>query len=160
MEFKGLQKTMFYKQQNNGPIDKVFPLLCPVREKDWLDGWDYKMIHSKSGLIEKDCVFTTPHHGALDTVWQVTQHDPLRFRIEFLRVTPGENVVKIQIALFEKGPESTEARITYKYTALSDAQNKFLKEELESQFKSSMEWWEKAINYYLKNGVMLIRTES
>ena len=57
MSFNAVQKTLTFKQLNNAEPEKVFPLLCPVREKDWLDGWNYKMIYSKSGLIEKNCVF-------------------------------------------------------------------------------------------------------
>ena len=68
MEFVGIQKTFEFTRENTGSIDEVFPLLCPVRERDWLDGWEFRMIHSSSGLIEKDCVFATPHHGKLETV--------------------------------------------------------------------------------------------
>ena len=155
MSFKGIQKTCTYTQINNGSIEEVFPLLCPVREMDWLDGWDYKMIHSNSGLIEKDCVFTTPHHGELETVWQVTQYDKTTYAIEFLRVTPKENVVKINIQLEEMSEQQTRVLIDYQYTALNKAQNEFINKELEQSFNKSMKWWEKSINYYLENGKML-----
>ena len=36
---------------------EVFPLLCPVREADWLDGWDPLEVWSRSGVAEPDCVF-------------------------------------------------------------------------------------------------------
>jgi len=155
MEFKGIQKKLTYKQVNNANIDKVFPLLCPVRETDWLDGWSYKMIHSNSGLIEQDCVFTTPHHGKFETIWQVTQYDKGNYIIEFLRVTPAENVVKINIQLELVATNKTEVVINYQYTALNEEQNSFIKNELEASFIESMEWWEKAINYYLETGKML-----
>ncbi len=155
MKFKGIQKKYSCTQTNNGSIEKVFPLLCPVRETDWLDGWKYKMIHSKSGLIEKDCVFTTPHHGEFETVWQVTQYDTLNYRIEFLRVTPNENVAKISIQLERINEHQTKAIIDYQYTALNEAQNEFINKELKQSFNKSMRWWEKSINYYLENGTML-----
>ena len=72
---KTTQKTFRYRQTNNGNIKDVFPLLCPVREKEWLEGWDCTLVHSQSGLIEKNCVFTTSHHGGSETVWLVTQYD-------------------------------------------------------------------------------------
>jgi hypothetical protein len=159
MEFKGTQKTYCYTQINNGSIERVFPLLCPVREKDWLDGWDYKMIVSKSGLIEKDCVFTTSPHGDLITVWHVTQYDKLNYNIEFLRVTPTENVVRINIHLVKINQVQTKVTIDYQYTALNENQNAFIKNELEQSFTESMQWWEKAINHYLKSGVMLKKNE-
>jgi len=155
MVFKGLKKTLSFTQRNNGNIDDVFPLLCPVREKDWLDGWEYEMVHSSSGLIEKDCVFTTPHHGEYSTVWQVTQYDVINHEIEFLRVTPFENVVKISIKLTPLDTNKTEALIGYQYTALNEEQNAFIEAELEESFIESMQWWEKAINHYLITGKML-----
>ena len=155
MSFTGKQKTLMYTQLNNASPDEVFPLLCPFREKDWLEGWDYQMIHSKSGLIEQDCVFTTPHHGDQVTVWQVTQYDTIKKRIEFLRVTPKENIVKINISLSPNDIGHTLVHISYQYTALNKAQNDFIENELEQVFNGNMEWWEKAINHYLEFGQML-----
>ena len=113
MSFNAVQKTLTFKQLNLAAPEKVFPLLCPVREKDWLDGWDYEMIYSKSGLIEKNCVFSTSHHGEMDTIWHVTQHNPEKFEVEFLRVTPKENVVRINIKLSPVENDKTEAEIVY-----------------------------------------------
>ncbi len=155
MHFEGIQKTLTYHQYYQYEVEKVFPLLCPVREKDWLDGWEYKMIHSHSGLIERDCVFTTPHHGVQETVWHVTQYDPQRHVIEFVRVTPGETVVRINInaSVFENA--GTKLDISYQFTSLSVEQNKFANEELENDFIASMKWWERALNHYMETGEML-----
>ncbi len=155
MSFDGIQKTFTYKQINTGNVDDVFPLLCPFREKDWLEDWDYKMIHSNSGLVEKDCVFTTQYNEEKETVWHVTQYDKESYLIEFSRVTPGENVVRINIELKPIDNETTEANISYQYTALNEKQNSYIENGLAEQFEVSMRWWEKAINYYLATGVML-----
>ncbi|UCH65385.1 MAG: hypothetical protein JSW63_12395 [Ignavibacterium sp.] len=156
---KTIQKTFTYKQINDGAPKEVFPLLCPVREKDWLDGWDYKMIYSKSGLVEKDCVFLTPHHGKADTIWYVSQYDPKNFTVEFIRVTPNESVVKISISLSPADGNKTEANISYQYTGLNEEQNNFIESELEEQFIENMKWWEKAINHYLKTDEKLFKKE-
>ena len=155
MSFNSVQKTLTFKQLNTAEPEKVFPLLCPVREKDWLDGWDYNMIYSKSGLIEKNCVFSTSFPDEMDTIWHVTQHNPEKFEVEFLRVTPKKNVVRINIKLTAVENDKTEADISYQYTGLSDDQNKFINTELESKFQESMRWWEKSINHYLETGKML-----
>jgi hypothetical protein len=152
-----VRKTLTYRQLNTGNIKDVFPLLCPVRELDWLDGWQCTLVYSTSGLIEQGCVFTTPHHGKQETTWYVTQYDRANYSVEFVRVTPGESVVKINIVLQAISPDSTEANITYEYTSLSEAQNRFIETELEHEFKRSMMWWEKAINYYLKTGEKLLK---
>lgn len=158
MSFTGIQNTFSYQQTNNASREKIFPLLCPVREADWIDGWKYRMIYSKSGLIEKDCVFATPNEDGSETIWQVTQYDTKDFKIEFVRFSQGENIVRINICLEKLNDNSTRAIIEYKYTGLNNDQNKIIKEELKDSFIQSMLWWEKAINYYLQTGEILKRS--
>jgi len=155
MGFIGIQASKTYKQINNAKPEVVFPLLCPVREKDWLDGWDYIMIFSKSGLAEKGCVFSTPHHGEQQTIWYVTEYDTENYIIEFVRVTPTEEIVKINICLSDNGNGTTTSNITYQYTALNETKNSWIREKLNDEFKASMIWWEKAINYYIEKGIKL-----
>lgn len=157
MAFTGIQQSKKYSQINNASPEVVFPLLCPVREKDWIDGWDYKMIYSNSGLIEKGCVFSTPHHGATETIWYVNEHDRLNHIIEFLRVTPNEEVVKINIALSDNGNGTTTSHINYQYTALNESKNQWILQKLNDEFEKSMVYWEKAINHYLYTGTKLLK---
>lgn len=157
MKSKAVRKTLEFTQLNTGNIEEVFPLLCPVREKDWLDGWEYRMIYSKSGLIEQDCVFLTPNKNKPDTIWYVSLYDKVNFLIEFIRHAPGENLVKINIRLEKIKLNTTKTHISYQYTALSENQNNFINNDLEKTFTESMNWWEKAINFYLQNKEMLRR---
>ena len=60
IEFSPKRITREYRQTINATPEKMFPLLCPVREADWLDGWRYNMIYSESGLVEEGAVFSTP----------------------------------------------------------------------------------------------------
>ncbi|MDX1582508.1 MAG: hypothetical protein R3338_02810, partial [Thermoanaerobaculia bacterium] len=64
-----------YRQSLDGPVDKVFPLLCPVRETEWVPGWDPAVVWTESGFAEPDCVFLTPHESGLDSVWVIDEHD-------------------------------------------------------------------------------------
>lgn len=72
-----------YTQHIEARAESVFPLLCPVREADWLDGWsdELETVHSKSGLAEAGCVFTTRVPGRPETVWMITRHDPVQERV-------------------------------------------------------------------------------
>ena len=56
-----------YTQTNDAPPEKVFPLLCPVREADWVPGWQYRLIYSESGVAEDGCVFSTPNDAGPET---------------------------------------------------------------------------------------------
>jgi hypothetical protein len=155
MEFKAIQTTKNFKQINNAPPERIFPLLCPVRELDWLDGWEYNMIHSKSGLIEKGCVFSTPGPNREQTIWYVNEYDKEKFTIEFIRITPNVEVVKISIILKENGEGKTISDITYQFTGLSESRNSWIMNNLDQFFENFMLWWEKSINFYLETGEKL-----
>ena len=151
-KFQALRVTKTYQQNNEGPPEVIFPLLCPQREKEWLDGWDSTMIFSLTDLAEQDCIFTTPHQGEQDTVWIITHYDPVDYKLEFVRHTPGLVVVKINIQVRPKGINSSEVDIAYQYTSLSPEQNQYLKNQLDHDFQENMQWWEKAVNHYISTG--------
>jgi len=47
--------------QLNAGAKTVFPLLCPVKEDDWIDGWAdvCTIVYTDSGIAEEACVFET-----------------------------------------------------------------------------------------------------
>ncbi len=75
--------TRDYRQVIYATPEKVFPLLCPVRETEWFDGWEYEMIYSKSGIVEEGAVFSSPSPGEEDFIWVVTKHDSESHEVEF-----------------------------------------------------------------------------
>lgn len=89
-----------YQQTLKGRKKEIFPLLCPVREKEWLKGWDYNMIYSESGYAEKGCVFeTNNNYGSYR--WVITKHDSENFEIQFVKTKDNMVVtvfVKIVVA--------------------------------------------------------------
>ncbi|HEX9825506.1 MAG TPA: hypothetical protein VGA80_02830 [Flavobacteriaceae bacterium] len=149
------RKTFNYTQINTGNIKEVFPLLCPVMEREWIDGWDCNMIYTKSGYIEEDCVFTTTHHGNQETVWHVTHYNKENYTIEFLRITPHENTVRIKISLEKLNNLKTKTHTSYMYTLLNSSNTDREFKAIEKSFFDSMFWWEKAINYYLEKRELL-----
>lgn len=44
-DFTAKRITRTYGQTINASPEQVFPLICPVRETEWLDGWRYRMIY-------------------------------------------------------------------------------------------------------------------
>jgi hypothetical protein len=72
----GVART--YTQSLNGEPARVFPLLCPVREADRIDGWDPILVLSDSSVAERDCVFVTAAQPQ-DAIWYITRHEPNGF---------------------------------------------------------------------------------
>jgi hypothetical protein len=79
----------------------IFPLLCPVREYEWIDGWTSNLVYSKSGVAEQDCVFTTSYLGEPMT-WTCCRYEPPR-RIEYVAVAQDLMLMHLTIQLEPAG---------------------------------------------------------
>jgi hypothetical protein len=152
MAFQSKRIAHEYIQTNCAPPEQVFPLLCPVREADWVPDWQYHLIHSESGVAELGCVFITPNEDGSETIWQVTEYDPVTFKIAFVWFTPGQLVAQIRIQLAAKSPRETAAHIRYTYTSLSEEGNSLVDHYDRGWFEGKMKSWEVAINHYLRTG--------
>jgi hypothetical protein len=146
-----------FRQTIDGPPEIVFPLLCPVREVEWLDGWAYTMIYSASGLVERGAVFSTAKEGEEDTVWIVTRHDAANHVVEFTRFTPGSRTCILRIVVTPFDVECSHVDITYSYTSIAPPGNRFLDEWSEEQFVDALRFWERSMNHFLKTGNRLAR---
>ena len=144
-----------YTQTNAAPPEKVFPLLCPVREADWVPGWQYRLIYSESGVAEDGCVFSTPNEAGPETVWMVTHYDPAAFTIAYAWTQPGMIATQLRIALSPAPGGKTSTRIRYVYTGLSPAGNAVLDRYTPEWFRSKMQSWETAISHFLRNGSLI-----
>jgi hypothetical protein len=144
-----------YEQTIKADPARVFDLLCPVKEAEWLDGWDYTLLYSKSGLAEEGCVFLSRQEGEKDTIWMITRRDVQNREIEFVRATPESRIARLTIAVDEKAENRSTVNITYVITALGEEGNKFLETFTQDNFEAGMKFWEASMNYYLETGKKL-----
>lgn len=156
--FEGTRLARTYRQTIHAAPEAVFPLLCPVREVEWLEGWSCTMVYSASGLIEEGAVFTTSSDGEADTVWIVTRHDAAAGVVQFTRVTPGSRTCVLTIVVSPAGPGRTHVDVTYAYTSLSDASDEFLAAWTAEVFFGAMQSWEDSMNHFLRTGTRLARS--
>jgi len=156
MEFKAKRIKRHYRQTIDASPEVIFPLLCPVREAEWLDGWQYRMIYSESGLAEKGAVFSTSHQGEQDTVWVITKQDPENHEIQFARFTPESKVCVLDISVMANDPVSSFVDITYTYTGITKAGNEFIDKYTDEEFLHMAMFWEKSMNHWLKTGDKLL----
>ncbi len=83
--------THSYTQTLEGTPAEVLPLLCPVREADWVPGWMPRLVLSDSGVAERDCIFTTPAAATspeAEAIWTVLEQDPAAGTVEMLKCLP------------------------------------------------------------------------
>lgn len=142
-----------YRQALGGTRREIFSLLCPVREREWLKGWDYNMIYSESGFAEKGCIFETDNdYGGY--LWLITKHDSYKYEIQFVKSLKDKLIMIIDIYLEEKDKSLTFCNIQYTFIPMVDGAFEHI--PTEDQFRTHMKIWEDSLIYFLKNGEMLM----
>ena len=134
----------------NAPLEKVFPLFGPIREKDWAHGWDPTIIFPADTLVSKHMVFRTSGglHGSNEPyTWTIVGYETQRSFIEY-QVTASDRLWFISISCAANG-DSTAASIKYSYTGLTEEGNKKNEVAIEKMYESDLKDWETAINKYL-----------
>lgn len=156
--FKAKRVSRHCQQRINAPPPKVFSLLCPVREAEWLFAWDCEIIYSESGFAEEGGVFisSSSHEGEKGTIWLVTKRDEDNNEIEFARITPESRIGKLDISVEETEGSNSLVNVSYTFTALNENGNRFIEEFTEEEFIESMKFWEDSMNYYLETGKKLV----
>lgn len=148
-EFKGKTLTVSACMHFNFPARDIWPLLCPVREYDWIEVWDCKMMHTESGYNELGCVFRTnfPTEGDAET-WVTSRFDPMK-RLEFVRVNSWR-AIRLVVNLSEQD-NATRLTWTQYVTALNEQGNEYITAKPEV-YATQMAMLEKMLAHYLKTG--------
>jgi len=132
---------------------RVFPLLCPVREFDWIPTWHAEILHSVSGVAEEDCVFRTEAHDGAAMTWVVSRYEPPT-RIEFTCFVPGHYVFRLKISL-EPVAGGTQLTWTRHWLATAPADAAFSAATAVEDFDTKMAALEGLLVHYLRTGEML-----
>ena len=148
-----VRATRSYTQKLLAAPDKVFPLLCPVREADWIEGWQPLLVVSNSGVAESDAVFVTSA-DPVNAIWVITRHEPEQGLVDMIKISPEVTACRLSIQL---RPSATgcEADITYRHTSLGPKGDEFVAAFTEDYYRQFMQDWERRINHYLQTGQML-----
>lgn len=130
--------------------DKIFPLLCPTTELDWLPGWSCELLHSQSGYAELNCLFKTRFFG-MDEIFICTRYEK-NLAIDYLRMS--EHISgKLDIKLLDHCDGQTTGVWLITLSALDETGNEMLKDTsgAHDQFGKAID----ALEYYLINGEII-----
>lgn len=152
-KFSALRTVKTAKQHLLAPPDKVFPLLCPTREYDWIESWKCRMVHSESGFAELDCIFVTAFPHESEDVWVVSVYAPNE-EIEFVRFN-GRRAIRYSITLTDNGDGTTEADWKQILTGLDEDGNRLVKSLTDEAYRQRIAGLERRLNHYLLTGEML-----
>ncbi|HYL16020.1 MAG TPA: hypothetical protein VEV41_23500 [Terriglobales bacterium] len=164
-EFKSLRVAHEYTQIHPASPNQVFPLLCPVREAEWVPDWQYRLIYSDSGIAELGCIFTTPNTTAAlrqaseaqnlpqaEITWITVDYDPAALRIAYVWINPGRVATELRIQLEATSDGAARSHIRFRYTGLSPEGNHDVESYDRKWFERKMRGWESAMNHYLRTG--------
>lgn len=126
---------------------RMFALLCPEREKEWVPGWTAHMIHSASGLVENAAVFATPGTAG-DTLWYTVTHIPLQ-QVRFVRFQPEGVLVDIDIHVQSAGELRSQVDIRYTFTATSAQGAASVRSFTQEHWLEMMTEWQNDMNRWL-----------
>lgn len=147
------QRTFNYRQTINAVPARMFSLLCPQREHEWLPGWQARMIHSHSGVAEAGAVFATPcaaTAGTQETLWYTVTHQAPEL-VRFVRFQPNGVVVDIAIEVASDPAQAQQSLvdICYRFTATSVEGEAVVQVFDESQWLAMMQEWQALMNAWL-----------
>ncbi|MEF2146560.1 MAG: hypothetical protein V3573_14030 [Desulfovibrionaceae bacterium] len=132
------------------PASEVFPLLCPVRELEWLEYWSCDLTYSASGLAEPDCTFRTnlPTQGPM--TWTCSRHEPPR-RIEYVAMGP-HHIMRLAVLLEDIPDGGSNSAWTRTFTALDEKGRARLKEMTKERIADHANMLGRMLNHYLDTG--------
>ncbi len=129
--------------------EAIFPLLCPVREFDWIPSWECELVYTESGLAEEGCVFQTAGAGGVDT-WVISRYQPLE-RVSFVRVD-SLRTIRYDIYLEPEVDGSTTLRWQQEITALNEDGDRHVAAQSQEEFAATIAKVEGMLGHYLKTG--------
>ncbi len=130
--------------------EKLFPLLCPTTEYDWLPGWASELLHSKSGYTEQNAVFRTNFFGP-EEIWVCTHFEPNK-SIEYTRFSQ-DITATMAISLTDNYDGTVTGRWVITASALNENGNAIV-----NSFQASgrhMEEILSSLDYYVTHGQMV-----
>jgi hypothetical protein len=140
-----------FTQHLEATPDRVFGLLCPVREADWVQGWAPLLVVSESGIAERDCTFVTASLPS-NSVWYIIRHEPEKLFVEMVKLSPGVTACRLTIQVRAASAGTSTAEVTYMHTSLGPEGDAFVEAFTRDHYARFMGDWEARLNYYLRHG--------
>ncbi|MFO7665699.1 MAG: hypothetical protein R6V76_03690 [Desulfobacterales bacterium] len=146
-----------HKEVIKAPMEKIFPLLCPVEELKWIDNWQYQLVYSESSVNENNCIFRENMSGLIlfdspiTITWITTLYDP-DSRIQFVLMCGEMAVIKFDIELRDQGNGSSSIQFKFTYTSLKEDT---VDETTKGKLMTILVFLTTSLKYYCETGEIL-----
>jgi hypothetical protein len=150
-----------HTEEIHAPAARVFALLCPVAEYDWIDGWDCSLVFTDSGTNEEGCIFTESIMGPVlagshvDSTWITNHYDEENRHIQFVIFVHELAAIRYDVTLTERDNGLTRVEMGFEITAVSDEIDCLSDEEIRARLMTIVAFLSKALKHYCETGEML-----
>ena len=142
----------------NAPLEKVFPLCCPVEEYKWIPGWKCELVHCPNQRVELGTVFRELISPPLlagspfaKTTWTAVLHEPQNFRLHFkLKNSASESLYKITLS--DNGKGGARARLEFNYKALNKAGERVIANRGKEKIRFMLRYISLMLTHYCERG--------
>ncbi|SMC32155.1 hypothetical protein [Sporomusa malonica] len=154
--FKGKRLIKRHTMRIGAAVDIVYPLLCPEREKEWVDGWSYEMIYSQSGFAEHGCVWKTNFPEEGEAFWVMVKNNP-PCEGTYVKFVPGLMVTELSFVLTNTQSNCTLIDATYTFTGLTEQGNQLIDMTLPTSCEQKLVGLERSLDDYVRKGNLLTK---
>jgi hypothetical protein len=145
----------------HAPAGKVFKLLCPVAEYEWIDGWCCNLLFTRSGTNEEGCIFTEAIMGPViagspaRSTWITNRYDEENCHIQFIIVIHDQAVVRYDVTLTNLGSGLTRVEMKFEITAMNDGICSLSDDAIKARLMIIVEFLAKALKHYCETDEMM-----
>ena len=146
---KGTRAVFTGSQSYSSPPEEVFPMLCPVREYEYIPPWKCEIVYLQRGFAEQGGVFTTHFQGDGDQkdVWVISRYDTNQ-AIEFVRVSGLRSMIyRIEL----RGTQTGGTVVSWEQiiTGLTEEGNRHVETLTQSDFTAMLAQMQEWLQSYL-----------
>lgn len=160
-EFKAKTVETVLPIRIKAPVEKVFPLCCPVEEYRWIPGWKCNLIHCPNNKVELGTVFGEISSAPFllgsfrgKTTWTAIVHDPDNYKLHF-RLDNKNSSSLYKIELKDDGNGGTIGNLDFTYNAINKRGNKLAERNMEEKIRIMLSVISTMLKHYCETGEML-----
>ena len=147
MTFQARQLIRTGTIHTGATLARVFPLLCPKREEEWIPGWECETLSSSTGYNEEGAVFRTTRPYGTELYWTTLRYDLAQGSVGFIIIAPGLFLFRFNIRVTGQGPLAITFEQTF--TAISERGNAMIEAYSADDFAARMRVLESFMNRHL-----------
>lgn len=150
-----------HTEEINAHAARIFPLLCPVAEYDWISNWDCRIGFTASGINEDGCIFMEQIMGPVligyptVSTWVTTVYDKENGHIQFVIFVHDQAVVRYDVRLEEQQSSLTHVVMNFEITAVSEEFGSLDNEEIRRRIMVPVTFISGSLKHYCETGKVL-----